>query len=672
MALIAPLFLLGLLGIGLPIWLHRLETQVTEREQFSTAMFLEPAKKRIHVQRKLKYLLLMALRILFFLILVLAFTRPVFFTPPSALVTEDTTHHVIVVDTSFSMQEGASFASAVEAARDIVNTMNEDEVASLYTASSGVTTIVPVTDDSNVLIQALSGLSPDNGKQDLGIMVTTMNTLIEESQANFIMHFISDYQQTGQAVRFADMIPDVINGRPVTLDIVQIRTENVPNWLVDSVLVDARNSVEVGIRGLAIEDDVAEKTVVLTINNIEQQRQDITLAGNGITLVDFDNVVFEEGDNRIDIRLLPADSLPGDDVRYTVFDNSPPAPVLLLTASPESLGVTYIRAALETAPRGYEVITQTIDDLDARILQRYPWIVIEDIGAINASLANAISDYISGGGAVLAAAGEASLGLDTVPVLGLQVGTARPGRENRNPITMIDSSHPVLSETSGWGSVNMQTLPVNPTADQRILIAQTEDRPVLIESEIGRGRMLLLTTALDNTLSDLPVKSVFVSFMAEAARYLSNENLLVREQVAESFLQLSQAGGASGQVFDPDGESLLSLSDTTQSQDIRLNKTGYYQVFTPAGEVLVAVNPDRRESDLTVMDAQVIQNWQNVVAGTASAGEQNLNPDAGAANAGEEREENEIWRIFLILLVIIVLAESILGNQYLRVRTGTL
>ena len=672
MALIAPLFLLGLLGIGLPIWLHRLETQVTEREQFSTAMFLEPAKKRIHVQRKLKYLLLMALRILFFLILVLAFTRPVFFTPPAALVTEDTTHHVIVVDTSFSMQEGASFASAVEAARDIVNTMDEDEVASLYTASSGVTTVVPVTDDNNVLIQALSNLSPDNGKLDLGIMVTTMNTLIEESQANFIMHFISDYQQSGQAVRFADMIPDVINGRPVTLDIVQIRTENVPNWLVDSVLVNARNSLEVGIRGLASEDDMAERSVILAINNVEQQRQDITLAGDGNTLVDFENVIFEEGDNRIDIQLLPTDSLPGDDVRYTVFDNSPPAPVLLLTANTQSLGVTYIRAALETAPRGYEVITQTIDDLDARILQRYPWIVIEDIGAINTSLANTINDYISGGGAVLAAAGEASLGLDTVPVLGLQVGTARPGRESRNPITMIDSSHPVLSETSGWGSVNMQTLPVNPTADQRILIAQSEDRPVLIESEIGRGRILLLTTALDNTLSDLPVKPVFVSFMAEAARYLSNENLLVREQVAESFLQLSLAGGASGQVFDPDGESLLSLSDTTQSQDIRLNKTGYYQVFTPAGEVLVAVNPDRRESDLTVMDAQVIQNWQNVVAGTASAGEQNLNPDFGTANAGEEREENEIWRIFLILLAIIVLAESILGNQYLRVRTGTL
>lgn len=671
MALIAPLFLLGLLGIGLPVWLHRLETQVTEREQFSTAMFLEPAKKRIHVQRKLKYLLLMALRILFFLFLVLAFTRPVFFTPPAALVTEDTTHHVIVLDTSFSMQEGTSFTTAVDEAGDIINSMNEDEVASLYTASSGVTTIVPVTDDSNVLMQALSSLSPDNGKLDLGIMVTTMNTLIEESQANFIMHFISDYQQSGQAVRFADMIPDVINGRPVTLDIVQIRTEKVPNWLVDSVLVDARNSVEVGIRGLANEDNITERSVILSINNVEQQRQDITIAGDGITLVDFDNVVFDEGDNRIDIRLLPADSLPGDDVRYTVFDNSPPAPVLLLTTNPESLGVTYIRAALETAPRGYEVIIQTIDDLDARILQRYPWIVIEDISAVNASLGSAIREYVSGGGALLAAAGEASFGLDTLPVLGLQVGAVSAGRDSRNPITMIDSSHPVLAETSGWGSVNMQALPVITSSADHILIAQTQDLPVLIESEIGRGRILLLTTALDNTLSDLPVKPVFVSFMAEAARYLSNENLLIREQVAESFLQLSLTGGASGQVFDPDGESLLSLSDTTQSQDIRLNKTGYYQVFTPGGEVLVAVNPDRRESDLTVMDAQVIQNWQNVVAGTANAGLQNLNQDSVVSNRDEDREENEIWRIFLILLAIIVLAESILGNQYLRVRTGT-
>jgi len=70
------------------------------------------------------------------------------------------------------------------------------------------------------------------------------------------------------------------------------------------------------------------------------------------------------------------------------------------------------------------------------------------------------------------------------------------------------------------------------------------------------------------------------------------------------------------------------------------------------------------------MDAQVLQNWQNVVAGTARSDEQSLN--AESVTQEEALEEREIWRLFLFMLVIIVLAESILGNQHLRVKTGTL
>ena len=668
MALIGPLFLLGLLGIGLPIWLHRLETQVTERSPFATTRFLEPAKKRIHVHKKLKYLLLMALRIAFFVILALLFARPVFFAAPQAAITEDTTHHVIVVDTSFSMSADGSYDTALDEARGIINGMGDDDVASLYSASSGVSSIVPVTADAAILTEALNGLAPGNGKLDLGVMVTSLNALIEQSQANFILHVISDFQQSGQAVRFADMIPDDINGRPVTLEVVRVQTQNTPNFAVDSVLVTNRTTVEAGIRGYA--SDNSERTVTLLVNDVVQQEQAIMANGTGIAFAVFNDVAFAEGDNRIDIRISPVDALAGDDERHAVFDNSPPAPVLLLTADPESRGVTYISAALETAPRGYEVITQNIADLDARILQRYPWIVIEDMGAVNASLAAAITEYVSGGGAVLAGAGESLLGQSIIPVLDLGINSTALRRESRSPITMIDNSHPALRESAGWGTVNMQTLPVAASGDDRLLIAQAGDRPVLIERAIGRGRFMLLTTALDNTLTDLPVKPVFVTFMAEAARYLSNENLLIREQVAESFLQLSRSGGASGQVYDPDGESLLSLSDTTRAQDIALNKTGFYRVITPGGDVLVAVNPDRRESDLTVMDAQVLQNWQNVVAGKAGAGDAAL--AAGQETAVENTEEREIWRFFLILLVIIVLAESYLGNQHLRVKTGTL
>ena len=41
MSLLAPLFLLGALTIAIPFWLHRLQTQSSDREPFSSAMLLE-------------------------------------------------------------------------------------------------------------------------------------------------------------------------------------------------------------------------------------------------------------------------------------------------------------------------------------------------------------------------------------------------------------------------------------------------------------------------------------------------------------------------------------------------------------------------------------------------------------------------------------------------------
>lgn len=672
MSLITPLFLLGLLGLGLPWWLHRLETQTTEREKFATTRFLEASKKRIHVQRKLKFLLLMALRMLFLALLAFAFARPILLEDPAAAVTADTTHHVIVVDNSFSMNQGSKFASARERVEAILGAMGPDDIASLYSASSGVRELVEPGSDATEVTQALATLEPDNGRLDLGAMISSLNGMIEASNANFMLHLVGDFQQTSQAVRFADMIPDVINGRPVTLDLQQVAPTPEANWTIDSVIVENRATVIASVRAFGV-DAASEKQVTLSVNGAVQQQQPLSAGADGAYLVEFANVMFGEGDNRVDIALSPADALPQDDTRYTVFDNSPPAPVLLLTADTSSLGVTYLRAALETAPRGYSVEVTDLADFDPRVMQRYPWLIIEDIGAVNSTLAAALRDYINGGGSVLAASGPRSGQLSTMPLLDTSISSSVTDPRAAPPqIVRIDTTHPVLSDSSGWANVNARSLRVQTTAEDQILIAQAPNTPVLIERQIGAGRLMLLTTSLDNSASDLPVKPVFVSFIAKAAQYLSNEKLLVKEQLADSFLQLAQTGGASGQVVDPDGVNLLSLQDTTLAQDVQLNKRGYYQVFTPGGEVLVAVNPDIRESDPAPMAPAALQNWQNVVAGTAPV-ETNAVTAAAVANvnADADLEEVEIWRIFLVLLALMVLAESLLGNRYLNIKTGS-
>ncbi|MEY4640452.1 MAG: hypothetical protein RLZZ227_446 [Pseudomonadota bacterium] len=677
MSLITPLFLLGLLGIALPWWLHRLETQTTEREKFATTRFLEASKKRIHVQRKLRFLLLMALRMLFLALLAFAFARPILLQDPEAAVTADTTHHVIVVDSSFSMNQGGKFAAAQERANTIVNGMGEADIASLYSASTNVATITEPTADAAALAQDISTLEPGNGRLDLGAMISSLNGLVDVSDANFVFHLVGDFQQTSQAVRFADMIPDVINGRPVTLDIQQAAAVPEANYTVDSVVVENRATVVANVRAFNADGaGSVERQVSLSINGVEQQQQTLGIPASGAYLVQFDAVTFGEGDNRVDIALSPADSLPQDDVRHTVFDNAPPAPVLVLTDDPSSLGLTYLRAALETAPRGYSVDITDVSDFDMRVMQRYPWLIIDDIGIVNPTLDAGLRDYINGGGSVFAAAGPRTGALDTMPLLGTAI-TASVSDPRAAPaqISRIDTTHPVLSDSSGWSAVNARVVRVALDPSDQILITQAPNFPVLVERQIGAGRLLLLTTSIDNSASDLPVKPVFVSFVAKAAQYLSNEKLLVKEQLADSFLQLAQTGGASGQVVDPDGENLLSLQDTTIAQDVQLNKRGYYQVFTPGGEVLVAVNPDIRESDPTPMPPATLQNWQNVVAGTAPVETADLADNAGASAVASTRddtlEEVEIWRFFLVLLGLMVLAESLLGNRYLNMKTGS-
>ena len=83
MSLLAPAFLVGLLAIGLPLWLHRLSSDNPNKQRFSSLMFLEPGEPRRVLAKKLQYLLLLALRIGVLVLLALAFTEPAIWRAPA-------------------------------------------------------------------------------------------------------------------------------------------------------------------------------------------------------------------------------------------------------------------------------------------------------------------------------------------------------------------------------------------------------------------------------------------------------------------------------------------------------------------------------------------------------------------------------------------------------------
>lgn len=657
MSLLAPLFLAGLAAIALPFWLHRLQTESSDRKPFGSAMLLETSEHRIHVRKQLRYFTLLALRVLLLALLALAFARPLW-TNPEALpgpMPEGT--HVIVVDTSASMGRSGVFEPALVLARDAIDAAPRGALVQVFAASADLREVTALSADRAAHRAALDTLAVDASRLDLGRAMATIDRLAATMPAPVTLHVISDLQDSGLPVRFSDLVAANVQ----SLHTHAAAGNDAGNWSVDS-LRSAGDTVDVVVTATGVGADTAR--VALTINGERAGEQQAS--GPGTTTLRFDGLTLEPGDNRLRAEITAADVLPIDNERYHVLSNEPPAPIPLLTLNRGGLPVTYLSAALHADPRGaYRVEPAVIGDFDTRTLSRYRWVIVDDIGAIDAALETALGDFVRAGGGLLAFAGRRSASLARVPILGNDISGASIGAAAGRflSIGQVDTAHPLLADTEGWYAVNIsQPVPIQAATADQVLARLDNGDPFIVERRIGQGRMLLVAGGLENQWNDLPIRPVFVSFMIEAARYLSAVELRQRAFAAGDSLPLAQAGAASGQVVDPDGENVLSLADTARAQRINLRKTGFYEVYTREGQYLVAVNTDPRESLPGPIDAATLERWEAAMGGTAATRE--------TAMPEQQAPPVELWHALLFILVLVIIAESVLANAYLAPRTS--
>ncbi|HLB30895.1 MAG TPA: BatA domain-containing protein, partial [Gammaproteobacteria bacterium] len=617
MTLLAPLFLLGIAAIALPLFLHRLQVQSPDREPFSSGMFLLASEQRVHLQKRLRYLLLLALRIALLAVLAITFAGPVLRLPERLVPGAGPVLYLVVIDASFSMQADGRFDQALTEARTIIQTLPPGDKASILLAGSTITSLAEAQSDRAALETALAALEPGAGRLDLGELMETLEDIIREAREPVALHIVSDFQETGTPARFSDLVPERTGDGWIGLKLHPVANGTAANRFISGVRRD-REALEVSIRSRGIQTGGDELRLAIAINGENRQEQSQPAMADGETLFRFQDQVFARGDNRVIAELLNADPWSGDNRYYAVIDNSDLRPVLVLTADPDSRAVTYIETALATGLTDYRAEAVKIQDLDPRILGRYSWVIVEDLGVVNDPLAAALAAYLDDGGAILAALGERALARRQVPVGGQSAEAAGLASLNGkgHTIARIDASHPALKQGASWRHVNVSNLfEIEAGDNDRGLVFMDDGHPFLLEHHRGAGKMLLLASSLDNIWNDLPVHPVFVGFLTEAGRYLGGEDGLERQRLAGARLILQQSGYASGQVIDPQGKTALTLADTRRSQEIPLNRLGFYQVYTPGRERLIAVNPDPRESEPDIMTEATQQSWQDSFSG---------------------------------------------------------
>jgi hypothetical protein len=167
---------------------------------------------------------------------------------------------------------------------------------------------------------------------------------------------------------------------------------------------------------------------------------------------------------------------------------------------------------------------------------------------------------------------------------------------------------------------------------------------------------------LDNVTNDFPIKPTWVPLVDRTARYLSGTETRSGSRMVDSFLELRTAKERSigVEVIDPQGQHPLSLTDATTAENFQLSRAGFYEVRLANGRRdMVGVNPDRRESDLSIISDEALNLWK----GTGN--QQAQQAAAPGAPGGQQSAPYGIWWYIMLLAVLAAVAESLFSSQYL-------
>ncbi|HME10127.1 MAG TPA: VWA domain-containing protein, partial [Bryobacteraceae bacterium] len=635
---------------------------------FSSLMFFERRTQSSIKHRRLRYLLLLSLRVALLLLMALAFANP--FINRTGLAYSGRRLVVLAVDNSFSMHYGDHLAHAKQDALNALSSLHSGELAQVLALNSKVNVLTQPTDDVGALRAAIGSIDFSDERSSYGEFARVLRTISQTARVPLEVHLFSDMQKSSLPPAFADLRLAEATG----LNLHPVNEAKEPNWVVESVTEPGRIydpkkvRVEAVIAGYGT--DAAKKTVSLVLDNKVLESKPVDVPANGRASVEFLALESPYGFHKGEIRIEPNDSLREDDRFPFSVERTDPRRVLFLHEGGQGRALLYYKTALESAVNaGFIVDPLAVDQAANQSLSKYSLVVLSDVGALPAGLEDILRAYVRAGGALLVSLGPSSTALAKVPVSGEAIsGSAYASREGARfqLVGAIDPQHPAVHNANKLEAVQFyQAVKVDP-GQSHVIARLTDQTPLLLEKQVGEGRVFTFTSTFDNVSNDFPLHTSFLPFVEQSARYLSSDQERATNVEAGSYIDLRTAKdqGTSVEVIDPDGKRPLSLKESTSAQTFPVTREGFYEIHRANGrQELVAVHANRRESDLTPIPAETLDLWRNT-GKAAPASDGSAGADSGA-------RPWSLWRYFLALVLIAAIIESFFASRYLTMEQET-
>ena len=680
---LAPLFLLGLVAVAVPVIVHLSNRERRNAVPFPSLMFLRRVPFRSVRRQRIRHWTLFALRCLALVLLALAFARPFLDREAgnASAAGAGPRELVVLLDRSYSMAYGDRWSRATAAAERAIDGMGAADRATLVLFDHEAVATAGPTADVAVVRAAIRDARPGVGSTRYAPALGVAQQLMERAEhPRREVMLISDFQRAGwDGQELPRLAP------PASLTTVDVGDSTTANTLVTGVDVtrDARDGVDRAIVAARVARQgaraVPDARVTLELNGREVEAKQVALPASGATSVTFAPVAVPDATTRGTVRVSgPAndDRLPVDDVFHFVIAPAQVVSVLLI----EHPGVPATRTmflprALAIGDRpAFRVVQRRSDRVTAADVDAARVVILHGVGMPSGTVGDRIRTLVRGGGGLIVALGENSsaraLG-GTPDILPGTVGRIIDrSAERGGSMGSLDRGHAALENFRGTRSGDFTSAryfryrALSPSSMDAVLARFDDGSVALAERRVGDGRVLVFSSTFDGYWNDLPVQPVFLPLVQSLVRHAAGWTPQRPWETVGQVIALSESGARRELIaVAPSGER-TRWSETDSVRSLGLREQGFHEIRdanTVAPRRVIAVNPDVAESELGRFEPNALLS----AVSPASAG---ATTAAGISTltVAEREQRQKMWWYVLVVALLLLAAESLLSNRLSR------
>lgn len=567
-----PALLWGMGLLAVPVLIHLINLFRHRRVEWAAMEFLLVSQKRSRRWIILKQLLLLLMRMAAVAAVVLIVAQPLLHNRWGALLGGSKTHHIVLLDDSYSMSDHWADTSAFAQAKQVVRRIGAQaasqgqgrsftlirfsRAAQMSDGDQADLLAVPLDGEfASRLDSLLDNTQVSETAAGPLPAVDAVARLLGEPQAeNRVIYLVSDFRRA-QWLEPTDVRQRLLEWQPwgAQLHLVDCVSAARDNLAISS-LRPRPGTLAAGI----------ELFMEVTVKNYgRESARDVAVRvrhdGSALPAVVIDEIPaggsetrrfavnFSTAGEHSIVADLESDPVEFDNHRYAVLDLPLSAPVLIVDGDPKAIDARFLSLALApggAVKTGIDPIIETPSYLGSKPLDKFQAIYLANIESLDPPSVEALESFVQAGGGAVFFLGERSnsrffnesLYREGKGVFPLPLGNPinlLVDRQQRSPDLEV-SDHPIFSVFAGERNSFLGTVTIDryfaaargwrADADSpaRVIARLRNGAPLAVERKFGEGRVVAVLTTAAPLWNNWGPNPSYVITLLELQAYLAS------------------------------------------------------------------------------------------------------------------------------------------------------